>query len=108
MPSSWRARLPLPNIVFAITSSPSLTRKETSSLARKTCPLRLRPLIPCRRSFCHLTHFNDFSTRLRAPSVFFGKVPSNKTGYRAFARHFSSGGKADTLVILQSLHAQQE
>src|SRR5205814_4341986 len=28
MPSSWRARLTLPNIVFAITSSPSLTRKD--------------------------------------------------------------------------------
>src|SRR5207237_4851143 len=27
---------------------------------------------------------------------------------RGFARQFSSGGKAGTLVILQSLHAQQE
>src|SRR5258706_191693 len=31
-----------------------------------------------------------------------------KSGYRGFARRFSSGGKAGTLVILQSLHAQQE
>jgi heavy metal sensor kinase len=39
---------------------------------------------------------------------FFGKVRGNRGGYRAFARHFSSGGKAGTLVILRSLHAQQE
>jgi heavy metal sensor kinase len=39
---------------------------------------------------------------------FFGKVRGNKSGYRAFARRFSTGGKDGTLVILQSLHAQQE
>ncbi|PYU73065.1 MAG: hypothetical protein DMG49_06710 [Acidobacteria bacterium] len=39
---------------------------------------------------------------------FFGTVRGNKAGYRGFARQFSSGGKAGTLVILQSLHAQQE
>ncbi len=39
---------------------------------------------------------------------FFGNVRGNKAGYRGFARRFSSGGKTGTLVILQSLHAQQE
>ena len=39
---------------------------------------------------------------------YFGKVRANKSGYRAFARRFSAGGKQGTLVILQSLHAQQE
>jgi heavy metal sensor kinase len=39
---------------------------------------------------------------------FFGMVRLNRPGYRAFARRFSSSGKAGTLVILQSLHAQQE
>jgi heavy metal sensor kinase len=38
----------------------------------------------------------------------FGKVKGGKSGYRAFARRFSSSGKTYTLVILQSLHAQQE
>jgi len=38
----------------------------------------------------------------------FGKVPGAKGGYRAFARHFSSEGKAYTLIILQSLHTQKE
>jgi len=38
----------------------------------------------------------------------FGKVRGGEDGYRAFARHFSSAGKTYTLVILQSLHAQEE
>jgi heavy metal sensor kinase len=38
----------------------------------------------------------------------FGEVKGGKSGYRAFARRFSSSGKTYTLVILQSLHAQQE
>jgi two-component system, OmpR family, sensor kinase len=38
----------------------------------------------------------------------FGEVKGNKAGYRGFARRFSSGGKAYNLVILQSLHPQQE
>lgn len=38
----------------------------------------------------------------------FGKVKGGKSGYRAFARRFSSSGKPYTLVILQSLHVQQE
>jgi heavy metal sensor kinase len=39
---------------------------------------------------------------------FFGRVRGGEDGYRGFARHFSSGGKTYILVILQSLHAQQE
>jgi heavy metal sensor kinase len=38
----------------------------------------------------------------------FGKVRGGEDGYRAFARHFSSGGKTYVLVILQSFHPQQE
>jgi heavy metal sensor kinase len=38
----------------------------------------------------------------------FGEVKGTKSGYRGFARQFSSGGQSYTLVILQSLHAQQE
>ena len=52
--------------------------------------------------------FQRFLGASSRPERFFGKVRGNRAGYRAFARHFSSGGKAGTLVILQSLHAQQE
>jgi heavy metal sensor kinase len=38
----------------------------------------------------------------------FGEVKGGRDGYRAFARHFSSLWKTYTLVILQSLHPQQE
>jgi heavy metal sensor kinase len=38
----------------------------------------------------------------------FGKVRGGEDGYRAFARHFPSSGKTYILVILQSLHPQQE
>src|SRR5713226_7909652 len=38
----------------------------------------------------------------------FGKVKGGEDGYRGFARHFSSAGKTYILIILQSLHAQQE
>src|SRR5207245_2039572 len=38
----------------------------------------------------------------------FGKVKGGEDGYRAYARHFSSLGKTYTLVILQSLHPQEE
>jgi len=54
---------------------------------------------------------DSFQRFLRAASRSersYGKVRGIKSGYRAFARRFSSGGKAGTLVILQSLHAQQE
>lgn len=49
--------------------------------------------------------FLDASTRAER---FFGKVRGSEDGYRGFARHFSSGGKRYTLVILQSLHPQEE
>jgi len=38
----------------------------------------------------------------------FGEVKGGRDGYRSFARHFSSLGETYTLVILQSLHPQQE
>src|SRR3984893_11831159 len=38
----------------------------------------------------------------------FGKVKGGEDGYRGFARHFSSEGKTYILVILQSLHPQEE
>jgi two-component system, OmpR family, sensor kinase len=53
-------------------------------------------------SFQHFLDATSSSDRL------FGKVKGGKSGYRAFARRFSSSGKTYTLVILQSLHAQQE
>src|SRR6266478_427162 len=49
--------------------------------------------------------FLDASTRSER---FFGKVKGGRDGYRGFARHFSSSGNSYTLVILQSLHPQQE
>lgn len=49
--------------------------------------------------------FLDASSRSER---FFGEVKGGADGYRGFARHFSSGGKSYTLVILQSLRAQQE
>jgi len=50
-------------------------------------------------------HFFDASSRA---DRLFGKVKGGRDGYRGFARHFSSLGKTYTLVILQSLHPQQE
>src|SRR6202035_4587647 len=38
----------------------------------------------------------------------FGNVKGGEDGYRGFARHFSSEGKTYILVILQSLHPQEE
>jgi heavy metal sensor kinase len=38
----------------------------------------------------------------------FGKVKGGEDGYRGYARHFSSLGKTYILVILQSLHPQEE
>ncbi len=49
--------------------------------------------------------FLDASSRSER---FFGQARGNGDGYRGFARHFSSEGKAYTLVILQSLHPQEE
>ena len=37
-----------------------------------------------------------------------GEVKTDKDSYRSFSRHFSSAGKTYTLVILQSLRAQEE
>src|SRR5260370_15707854 len=54
---------------------------------------------------------NSFQRFLDASSHsdrLFGEVKEHKYGYRGFARHFSSEGKAYNLVILQSLHPQEE
>jgi heavy metal sensor kinase len=56
-------------------------------------------------SWPSLQRFLDASSRSER---FFGEVKGGEDGYRGFARHFSSGGKTYTLVILQSLHTQQE
>jgi len=101
-------RVAIRNTVFAITSSRSLTPKETWSLARKTCPWRLPQSIPRPLDSYHRTHFSGFLGAASRSERSYGKVRGIKSGYRGFARRFSSGGKAGTLVILQSLHAQQE
>src|SRR5260370_38709331 len=49
--------------------------------------------------------FLDASSRTER---LFGKVKGGEDGYRGFARHFSSREKIYILVILQSLHPQQE
>jgi two-component system, OmpR family, sensor kinase len=54
------------------------------------------------------TSFRRFLDASARSDRLFGEVKGNKAGYRGFARHFSSGGQAYTLVILQSLHPQQE
>ena len=70
----------------------------TASLAPESTPAGLLSS----RSF---RHFLDASSRSDRT---YGKVKGNEDGYRGFARRFSSGGKAHTLVILQSLHPQEE
>jgi heavy metal sensor kinase len=52
--------------------------------------------------------FQQFLDASSRSERFFGRVRGNKDGYRGFARHFSSEGKTYTLVILQSLHPQEE
>src|SRR6266571_4326444 len=49
--------------------------------------------------------FLDASSRTER---LFGNVKGGEDGYRGFARHFSSDGKTYILVILQSLHPQEE
>src|ERR1700674_5326677 len=53
-------------------------------------------------SFQHFLEASSGTERL------FGNVKGGEDGYRGFARHFSSDGKAYILVILQSLHPQEE
>ena len=52
--------------------------------------------------------FRRFLDSAARTDRFFGKVRGNEDGYRGFARHFSLEGKPYTLVILQSLHPQEE
>lgn len=52
--------------------------------------------------------FREFLAGASRTERFFGKVKGGKSGYRAFARRFSARGNNYTLVILRSLHPQQE
>src|SRR5712664_470058 len=52
--------------------------------------------------------FQRFLEAASRSERFFGEVKGGEDGYRGFARHFTSGGKTYILVILQSLHVQQE
>jgi heavy metal sensor kinase len=54
------------------------------------------------RSFQEFLDASTHSDRL------FGEIKGNKAGYRGLARHFSARGRNYTLIILQSLHPQQE
>jgi two-component system OmpR family sensor kinase len=54
------------------------------------------------RSFQSFLNESFHSDRL------FGQVRSGRGGYRGFSRHFPAEGQTYTLIVLQSLHAQQE
>jgi len=71
-------------------------------------PLAAPAIDPAPAGLLSSDSFQRFFGAASRSDRFFGKVRLNRPGYRAFARRFSSGGKAGTLVILQSLHAQQE
>jgi heavy metal sensor kinase len=71
-------------------------------------PLAVPPIDSSPAGLLTSSSFQRFLEAASPSDRFFGKVSGNKAGYRAFARRFSTGGKAGTLVILQSLHAQQE
>jgi two-component system, OmpR family, sensor kinase len=71
-------------------------------------PLAAPPIDSAPAGLLSSDSFQRFLAASSRSERFFGKVRGDHAGYRAFARRFSSGGKAGTLVILQSLHAQQE
>ena len=71
-------------------------------------PLAAPAIDPAPAGLLLSNSFQRFLSAASRSDRFYGKVRVNRPGYRAFARRFSSGGKAGTLVILQSLHAQQE
>jgi len=52
--------------------------------------------------------FQQFLNGALLAEQFFDKVKGGKSGYRGFARRFSARGKNYTLVILRSLHPQNE
>jgi heavy metal sensor kinase len=52
--------------------------------------------------------FQEFLAGALRAERFLGKVKGGKNGYRAFAQRFSVQGKIYSLIILRSLHPQQE
>src|SRR5262249_29243250 len=52
--------------------------------------------------------FQGFLNGASRADRFFDKVKGDRSGYRGFARRFSERGKSYTLVLLRSLHPQQE
>ncbi|HVH71092.1 MAG TPA: ATP-binding protein, partial [Candidatus Dormibacteraeota bacterium] len=52
--------------------------------------------------------FQNFLDASARSDRLFGHIPVTEAGYRGFAQHFSAKGKAYTLIILQSLHSQNE
>ena len=52
--------------------------------------------------------FQEFLKGASRADRFLDKVKGGRSGYRGFARRFSSRGKDYTLVLLRSLHAQNE
>ena len=52
--------------------------------------------------------FQEFLVEALRADRTFGKVKGGRNGYRAFVRRFSAGGNDYRLVILRSLHPQQE
>jgi two-component system OmpR family sensor kinase len=77
--------------------------------------LEERPLdstkVPPPANLLESSSFREFladASRAERVERFFGKVKGGRSGYRAFARRFSVRGSSYTLVILRSLHAQQE
>src|SRR6266403_1355410 len=69
------------------------------------------PVPPTGSSAAAVLSSHSFQRFLEASSRsdrLFGEVKGGEDGYRGFARHFSSGGKTYILIILQSLHPQEE
>jgi heavy metal sensor kinase len=52
--------------------------------------------------------FQEFLGGAQRAERFYGKVKGGRNGYRAFARRFTARGNTYALVILRSLHPQEE
>jgi heavy metal sensor kinase len=89
--------------VFAI-----LDTKGNLVVSSQDVPLAAPAIDPAPAGLLSSDSFQRFLGAASRSDRFYGMVRVNRPGYRAFARRFSSDGKAGTLVILQSLHAQQE
>jgi len=82
--------------------------KGTLVVSSQDVPLAAQAVDSAPAELLSSVSFHRFLDAASSSDRTFGKVLGNKGGYRAYARRFSSGGKAGTLAILQSLHAQQE